>query len=78
ASTIFMCRKSVNSIYIFIGLFVSFFSFFSQAATPEQIDAIKATAEEFVLDRVMPPEAGNIEARAGNIDSRVFATDCYT
>ncbi|MDN2480550.1 flagellar basal body P-ring formation chaperone FlgA [Vibrio agarivorans] len=78
ASTIFMCRKSVNSIYIFIGLFVSFFSFFSQAATPEQIDAIKATAEEFVLDRVMPPESSNIEARAGNIDSRIFATDCYT
>ncbi|MDR9828492.1 flagellar basal body P-ring formation chaperone FlgA [Vibrio sp. FNV 38] len=76
ASTIFMCRKSVNFIYIFIGIFVCFFSFLSQAATQEQIDTIQNAAEEFVLDHVTPPDMGNIETRAGNIDSRVFATDC--
>lgn len=77
-STIFMCRKLVNCVYIFIGIFVSFFSFFSQAATPEQIELIQQAAQEFVLDSVPPPATGTIEARAGNIDSRVFATDCPT
>ncbi|MDA0146949.1 flagellar basal body P-ring formation chaperone FlgA [Vibrio sp. LaRot3] len=71
-------RFFVKRIFNFIGVVLVFFSFSSISATPEQIETIQRAAEQYIVDTVEPPYGGTLEAKAANIDSRVFATDCPT
>lgn len=76
---------STTSIHIFrnriincIGVLLLFFSFSSISATPEQILRIQTAAEHYIIENIDQPAGGTLEAKAANIDSRIFATDCST
>ncbi len=60
----------------FIVWLALFFSVLTHAATPEQIESIQKAAEAHVLNTIDQPTGGEIVAKAGNIDSRMHATDC--
>ncbi|AIW19594.1 MULTISPECIES: flagellar basal body P-ring formation chaperone FlgA [Vibrio] len=70
------CRAFYKNFYKSIVFLCFFFSFSATSATPEQIISIQQAAEEYVLSTIEWPTGGTLEARAANIDSRVFATDC--
>ncbi|MBA5763453.1 flagellar basal body P-ring formation protein FlgA [Vibrio sp. 404] len=69
-------RLHRDKIIKLIGVSLLFFSFSSASATQEQIHAIQAAAEHYILQSVEQPIGGSLEAKAANIDSRVFTTDC--
>ncbi|MFS1425585.1 flagellar basal body P-ring formation chaperone FlgA [Shewanella sp. 10N.286.48.B5] len=52
------------------------FSFFVQAATPEQIEMIQSAAEQHIHDTVEQPQGGELFVNSANVDSRIKATDC--
>ncbi|WGV99605.1 flagellar basal body P-ring formation chaperone FlgA [Vibrio sp. YMD68] len=74
--TITKCRAFYKFYCKSIGFLLILFSFFSYSATNEQIEAIQQSAENYILNHVEHPVGGQLQARAANIDSRVFATDC--
>ncbi|WP_299686245.1 flagellar basal body P-ring formation chaperone FlgA [uncultured Vibrio sp.] len=69
-------RATFKSVAKFIGILSILFSFFVQAATPEQIELIQSAAEQHLLDTIEQPQGGELLVNAANIDSRVKATDC--
>lgn len=66
------------TVYQFIGILLIFFSFSATSATQSQIESIQQAAQNYILDTIEWPAGGTLEAKAANIDSRVFATDCPT
>lgn len=68
----------LNRIITFIGVLSLFFSFSSHSATPEQITHIQTIAEQYIIENIEQPAGGTLEAKAANIDSRIFASDCPT
>ena len=66
----------LNRIINFIGVSLLFFSFAAISATSEQIMLIQSTAEQYIVENIESPYGGTLEAKAANIDSRIFATDC--
>lgn len=67
-----------NSLDKSIGFFMFFFSIFSYAATPEQIEMIQNAAVDHVFSIVQVPEGGALVAKASTIDARIKATTCPT
>ncbi|PQJ89766.1 flagella basal body P-ring formation protein FlgA [Aliivibrio sifiae] len=59
-----------------IGVFISFFNSIAYAATDEQLNAIKQTAESFIQTQIEIPKNGTINVEAARIDNRIYATDC--
>ncbi|MGD8112507.1 flagellar basal body P-ring formation chaperone FlgA [Vibrio sp. TRT 17S01] len=59
-----------------IGFLFFFFSFSVTSATQPQIQHIQQSAEEYILATLDWPQDGILKAKAANIDSRIFATDC--
>ncbi|HAS24558.1 MAG TPA: flagella basal body P-ring formation protein FlgA, partial [Vibrio sp.] len=47
--SIAMCRATFKTVAKFIGILSILFSFFVQAATPEQIEMIQSAAEQHIL-----------------------------
>ncbi|MDV7104077.1 flagellar basal body P-ring formation chaperone FlgA [Vibrio sp. TH_r3] len=75
----YFMSKTINcysSFVNFIGFLTIFFSFFSSAATPEQIAMIQQAAESHVATVIPVPQDGALVAKAANIDSRIKATTC--
>ncbi|MGF1754444.1 flagellar basal body P-ring formation protein FlgA [Vibrio makurazakiensis] len=70
------CRAFYKTFAKSIGILVILFSFFADAATSEQVDVIRAAAEQHILDTVEQPLGGELVITAANIDSRIKATDC--
>lgn len=70
------CRAFYKTFAKSIGILAILFSFFAQAATPEQVDVIRAAAEEHILNTIDQPIGGELAITAANIDSRIKATDC--
>lgn len=70
------CRGFYKKFYKSIGFLFFFFSFSAISATTDQITLIQSAAEEYILDNIEWPIGGTLEAKAANIDSRIFATDC--
>ncbi|WP_394252512.1 flagellar basal body P-ring formation chaperone FlgA [Vibrio profundi] len=70
------CRAFYKTFAKSIGILAILFSFFANAATSEQVDVIRAAAEQHILDTVEQPFGGELVITAANIDSRIKATDC--
>lgn len=60
----------------FIGIFISFFNTNAYAATDEQLEAIKDSAESFLESQIEVPNNGTLSLESARIDSRIHATDC--
>jgi flagella basal body P-ring formation protein FlgA len=73
-----ICKALYNSLNKSIGFFTFFFSIFSFAATPEQIEVIQKAAVDHVMNVMQVPADGVLVAKAANIDSRIKATNCPT
>ncbi|MDN3700023.1 flagellar basal body P-ring formation chaperone FlgA [Vibrio artabrorum] len=76
--SIAMCRAAFKTVAKFIGILSILFSFFIQAATPEQIEMIQSAAKQHILDTVEQPQGGELFVNPANIDSRIRATHCPT
>ncbi|MCW4440807.1 flagellar basal body P-ring formation chaperone FlgA [Vibrio splendidus] len=74
--SIAMCRATFKTVAKFIGILSILFSFFVQAATPEQIEMIQSAAEQHILETVEQPQGGELFVNSANVDSRIKATDC--
>ena len=74
--SIAMCRATFKTVAKFIGILSILFSFFVQAATPEQIEMIQSAAEQHIHDTVEQPQGGELFVNSANVDSRIKATDC--
>ncbi|MCG9581798.1 flagellar basal body P-ring formation protein FlgA [Vibrio tubiashii] len=72
------CRAFYKKFYKSIGFLLFFFSFSATSATENQIQLIQQAAEEYILATIEWPSGGTLEAKAANLDSRIFATDCPT
>lgn len=70
------CRAFYKKFRKSIGFLFFFFSFSALSASESQIQQIQLTAEEYITATVEWPIGGTLEAKAANIDSRIFATDC--
>ncbi|MEZ9233291.1 flagellar basal body P-ring formation chaperone FlgA [Vibrio amylolyticus] len=76
--TITKCRAFYKFYYKSIGFLLVLFSFFAHSATNEQIEIIQQSAENYILNHVEQPPGSQLQVKAANVDSRVFATDCPT
>ncbi len=70
------CRGFFHCYAKSIGILLTMLSFFTYAATDEQIKHIQSAAEQYILDSVTPPTGGELHVEAANIDNRLKATDC--
>ncbi|NOH81315.1 flagellar basal body P-ring formation protein FlgA [Vibrio sp. RE86] len=70
------CRAFYKNFRKSIGFLFFFFSFSALSASESQIQQIQLTAEEYITTTIEWPVGGTLEAKAANIDSRIFATDC--
>ncbi|KOO12917.1 flagellar basal body P-ring formation chaperone FlgA [Vibrio xuii] len=70
------CRAFYKKFRKSIGFLFFFFSFSVFSATESQIELIQQAAEEYIIAEIEWPVGGQLEAKAANIDSRIFATDC--
>ncbi|MBL4829716.1 MAG: flagellar basal body P-ring formation protein FlgA [Aliivibrio sp.] len=64
------------SRFFCIGITIFFFSSFLNAATAEQLVAIKSAATAHVRSLVTQPENGVLSIEAGYLDSRIRTSDC--
>lgn len=70
------CRAFYKTFVKSIGILFVLFSFFSHAATEQQIELIQKAAENHIFDTIQQPPGGELSVQAANIDSRVKASDC--
>ncbi|WP_158175210.1 flagellar basal body P-ring formation chaperone FlgA [Grimontia hollisae] len=69
-----MCYQRL--VWLFIGTFIYSFSSIIAAAPSSQLDTVKEAAETYVETLITAPEYGELEVRAGNLDSRLQLFHC--
>ncbi|QMV15173.1 flagellar basal body P-ring formation chaperone FlgA [Vibrio spartinae] len=72
------CRAFFKLFYSIIVILSVFFNISTQAATQEQLDHIRETAEKYATTVIEHPTGGKIVATAAPLDNRIQASDCPT
>ncbi|RSD30784.1 flagellar basal body P-ring formation chaperone FlgA [Vibrio pectenicida] len=70
------CRSFYKKFYKTIAFLCFFFSFSLSSTTSGQITRVQKAAEDYILSTIEWPAGGSLLAKAANIDSRIFVTDC--